>query len=210
MLTSVNGTTQASEWYASSLATGTTSSSGANTFEEQLLSVIVESLEKAAEDIGASETKTTPAASQNETAESAKSQILATYSRSVDGESSVASTEEVAANASAVAETAVEATQAASSNTTAEETTTSTEPEVLTRLKAALEAAGHDPADYNLVYEDQTVWYPGGNYQNRIITATFADGYQESYGADLTEESPNATVMSIEHTLRDIAAETYS
>ena len=83
------------------------------------------------------------------------------------------------------------------------------EPEVIARLREALQAAGYDPDKFNLVYREQEVFFPGGNYVDRGITATFENGYQETYGADLTMESPYATVLSIEHTLRDIAAGTY-
>ncbi len=83
------------------------------------------------------------------------------------------------------------------------------EPEVIARLRMALQAAGYDPEKFNLVYQEQQVFFPGGNYVDRGITATFDNGYQETYGADLTMESPYATVLSIEHTLRDIAAGTY-
>ena len=80
----------------------------------------------------------------------------------------------------------------------------------MSALRAALVAAGHDPDKFNLIYKEQEVYFPGGNYVDRGITATFDNGYQETYGADLTAASPNGTVLSIEHTLRDIAAGTYS
>jgi len=213
MLTSVNGATSAGAWYTSLQASGTAASSGANTFEQQLLNVIAESLEKAAESVGASESTPASTASQAETVESAKRQVSDSCTSSVDGSSAAAAAAdevESAASDSSEQTATVSDAQAASSVNSTEDASATTEPEVLTRLKAALEAAGHNPGDYNLVYEDRTEWYPGGTYPNPIITATFSDGYQESYGADLTAASPNATVLSIEHTLRDIAAGTYS
>lgn len=196
MLTCVNGAPQASERCTSLLASGTTTKIDANSFEKQLLNMLQESLASAAENIGKAESTNTQAASQNETIESAKSQFFVSCTRSADGQAAASSCDQ--------------ATDADASTSVTESTSASTEPEALAKLKTALEAAGHKPDDYNLVYEDQTVWYPGGSYQNRIIRATFSEGYQESYGADLTNESPNATVLSIEHTLRDIAAGDYS
>jgi hypothetical protein len=189
MLTLVNGATQAGEWFANVLTTGSTSSTGSNTFEQQLLNVISESLERAAEDPGKIEAAPNQVVPQNETIESGKSQNPVSCSRAADTSTSPP----------AVAATA-----------TSEEEPNANEPAALTALRAALVAAGHDPDRFRLSYEEQEVYFPGGNYINRGITATFDNGYQETYGADLTAASPNGTVLSIEHTLRDIAAGTYS
>lgn len=205
MLTSVNGGTPATEWYASALApTGTTSANEANTFEQQLFSVIADSLERLSvdpESVGISTSRNT---SPNETAESAKCQNLVSYAPTADAQSS-------ASNASS-SKTTVQSSAPSSTSPTdaAEDTTASTEPAAMTALRAALLAAGHDPDKFGLTYQEHEVSYPGGSYLDRTITANFSDGYTESYGADLTEASPNGTVLSIEHTLRDIAAGDYS
>jgi hypothetical protein len=189
MLTSVNGAPQAGGWYPQALSPGQASSNGANTFEKQLLNVISESLERTAEDIGKPPTAATQVAFQNETVESARSQISVIVSP-VAGSSTPS--------------------PASTSSAASEQVPESTEPAAMSALRAALVAAGHDPDKFNLIYKEQEVYFPGGNYVDRGITATFDNGYQETYGADLTAASPNGTVLSIEHTLRDIAAGTYS
>lgn len=205
MLTSVHGGTPRTECYTSPLtATGTTSSAGAKTFEQQLLNMIAASLERLAV-----EPETVPAAasrdaSQNEMAQSAKSQIFVSYAPTADVSSAASESNEPKSNSATSTATPVV------SAATMDATSTSTEPEVLASLKAALKSAGHDPDKFNLTYQEQQVWYPDGSYIDRTVTATFSDGYKETYGADLTAASPNAAVLSIEHTLRDIDAGTYS
>jgi hypothetical protein len=202
MLTSVHGGTPSTESFTSALAaTGTTSSAGAKTFEQQLLSMIASSLERLAagpENIQAADSRD---ASQNETAASAKRQILVSYAPTADVPSAASESKETQSE---------NATSTATSVVSAATADTTTEPAVLTSLKTALRSAGHDPDKFKLTYQEQEVWYPDGSYMDRSITATFSDGYQETYGADLTAASPNAAVLSIEHTLRDIAAGTYS
>lgn len=206
MLTSVHGGTPRTESFTSALAaTGKTSSTGANTFEKQLLNMISASLERLAPDpekIPAAQSRNP---SQNETAASAKRQILVSYAPTAVVQSAASELKEAQPEISTST-----ATSAAAAQTTDATTSTAAEPNVLTALKAALTSAGHDPDKFNLTYQEQEVWFPNGSYMDRTITATFADGYQETYGADLTAASPNAAVLSIEHTLRDIATGTYS
>lgn len=205
MLTSVHGGTPRTECYTSALAaTGTTSSAGAKTFDQQLLSMIAESLERLAADPENGGGAASRDASQNETTESAKSQILVSYASTADVPSAASESNEPKSNSATPTATSTGSAAAMDA------TSSSTEPQVLTSLKAALKSAGHDPDKFNLTYQEQQVWYPDGSYIDRNITATFSDGYQETYGADLTAASPNAAVLSIEHTLRDIAAGTYS
>ena len=202
MLTSVHGGTPRTESFTNALAaTGTTSSAGANTFEQQLLSMIASSLERLAADPQQVKAAASQDVSQNETTASAKRQILVGYAPVADGASAASESKETQPESS---------TSTATSAAPADTPSTAAEPEVLTSLKAALQSAGHDPDKFNLTYQEKEVWYPNGSYMDRTITATFADGYQETYGADLTAASPNAAVLSIEHTLRDIATGTYS
>lgn len=208
MLNSVHGGTPRTESFTSALAaTGTTSRAGANTFEKQLLSMIAASLERLTPDPQKIQAAESRDPSQNETAASAKRQILVSYAPTADVQSAASESKETQSERSTSASTATSVATAETSDTT---TSTVTEPKALTALKAALTSAGHDPDKFNLTYQEQNVWYPEGSYVDRTITATFADGYQETYGADLTAASPNAAVLSIEHTLRDIATGTYS
>jgi hypothetical protein len=202
MLTSVHGGTPRTESFTSALAAnGATSSAGGKTFEQQLLSMIAASLERSAADPQQVPAAASQDVSQNETTATAKRQILVSYAPEADCGSAPSVSIETQPESSIPAATSVVA---------AETTDTTTEPAVLTALKAALRNAGHDPDKFNLTYQEQEVWYPEGSYMDRSVTATFADGYQETYGADLTAASPNAAVLSIEHTLRDIATGTYS
>ncbi|MEN6601331.1 MAG: hypothetical protein ABFD86_02870 [Bryobacteraceae bacterium] len=178
MFNPVGGFTRTGGWYADAMTAGRPLSTGANSFEKQLLSAISGPLERSAHrsvEVPAAESQ---AASQNGTAGSVECQNSVACVRTVD--------EQPSAPESAVAD--------------------NSEPAVMGALKAALVAAGHDPDKFNLTYQEQEVFFPGGNYIYRGITATFDDGYTESYSADLTAESPKATVGSIEHTMRDLAA----
>jgi len=182
MYSPVGGLTRTGGWYAEAMAAGRPLSTGENLFEKQLLSVISGSLERSAGRSVEVSTTGNQAAFQSETAGSAKCQNPVAYVRAVDEQTP-----------------APESTAADNS-----------EPAVMGALKAALVAAGHDPDKFNLTYQEQEVYFPGGNYIYRGITAAFDDGYTESYSADLTAESPNCTVLSMEHTMRDLADGVYS
>jgi hypothetical protein len=69
-------------------------------------------------------------------------------------------------------------------------------------LRDALSAAGLNTAALNFEYVDQTVGYPGGSYQNRLITVTLPGGVTENFGADLVLKNPNVTVVEIQNLLR--------
>jgi hypothetical protein len=186
MFNPVGGFTRTGGWYADAMTAGRSLSTGANSFEKQLLSAISGSLERSAHRSVEVPAADSQAASQNGTAGSVECQNSVAYVRTVD--------EQTSAPESTVAESAAASTDMENS-----------EPAVMTALKEALVAAGHDPDRFNLTYQEQEVYFPGGNSMDHSITATFDNGYTETYGADLTAESPNCTVLSMEHTLRDLA-----
>ena len=77
-----------------------------------------------------------------------------------------------------------------------------TEHAAVIALRDALSAAGLNTAGVNFEYVDQTVGYPGGSYQNRLITVTLPSGVKENFGADLVMRNPQVTVVEIQNLLR--------
>jgi hypothetical protein len=81
-----------------------------------------------------------------------------------------------------------------------------TEHAAVIALRGALSAAGLNTAGIDFQYVDQTVGYPGGSYQNRLITVTLPSGVKENFGADLVMRNPQVTVVEIQNLLRRPAA----
>lgn len=78
---------------------------------------------------------------------------------------------------------------------------TSTEHASIVALKDALKAAGIETNGIDFQYVDETVGYPGGSYQNRLVTVTLPGGVRENYGADLVLKNPRVTVVEIQNLL---------
>ena len=68
-------------------------------------------------------------------------------------------------------------------------------------LQDALSAAGVPTNGLDFQYVDDTVGYPGGSYQNRLITVTFPGGVKENYGADLVMRNPHVAAVEIHNLL---------
>ncbi|MCL5744036.1 MAG: hypothetical protein M1541_08930 [Acidobacteria bacterium] len=166
-----------------------------------MLNMIAGSLERLAVETGTVKTDTGRNAPRDVTAESVKCQNPVGYAPAVDVQSSAieASPGEPTVPAPAPAP------ESTAPGGTAKDVVDPAEP-ALAALKAALLAAGHDPGECELAYQEKVEFFPGGDYVNKDIVATFSDGTTANFNAELTAESPYGVVLSIEHALRDIAA----
>lgn len=80
------------------------------------------------------------------------------------------------------------------------ESTDTRHPSVIA-LHDALQAAGIPTTGLQFEYTDQLVGYPGGAYQNRLITVTFPGGVRENFGADLVMRNPRVAAVEIQNLL---------
>jgi hypothetical protein len=184
MLTVSDTTSSASSaLLAAGTSTQSSSSAASQSFEQQLLQIIENSLESLGIDPSKLNVKLQSSAS-TATASSA-SQLLVTYDTPAT---------------------------ASSSSTTSADSTGDTTPDTsfgaktVDGLKQALKDAGMDPDKYGLEYQEELEFFPTGNFTSKFIKATLGDGSTQYYSANLTAECPSSTVLSMQHDLRDIAA----
>jgi len=71
----------------------------------------------------------------------------------------------------------------------------------ISRLGDALKAAGLDPAAFGITAHEDTVWYPGGTYMNRMLTVNLPNGRTENFDTNLTNLRPDVTVIEIQRLL---------
>ena len=68
--------------------------------------------------------------------------------------------------------------------------------DAISLLSAKLRERGFDPANYGMRYSEEAVYYPGGSYTNRQITAN-VNGRTESFDAGLVMRNPEVAAIEM-------------
>ena len=68
--------------------------------------------------------------------------------------------------------------------------------DAIAMLSANLRQRGFDPANFSFSYSEQPVYYPGGSYMNRQITAQ-VNGQIENYDAGLVMKNPEVAAVEM-------------
>jgi hypothetical protein len=102
----------------------------------------------------------------------------------------------------AAGETAVQTSPAsAATEKSAAVTPAAASQDPISRLGDALKSVGLDPAAFGITAREDTVWYPGGTYMNRMLTVNLPNGRTENFDTNLTNLRPDVTVIEIQRLL---------
>ena len=115
------------------------------------------------------------------------------------GSSAPASTPESAAAGAAAVQTSPASGATEKSAAVTPAAAASQDP--ISRLGEALKSAGLDPAAFGITAHEDTVWYPGGTYMNRMLTVSLPNGRTENFDTNLTNLRPDVTVIEIQRLL---------
>ncbi len=74
-------------------------------------------------------------------------------------------------------------------------------PDPVKQFTDALRAAGIDPAPLGLTLSEQPMYYPGGSYLDREITAALPNGTQQRFSANLVQLNPSVAAVELRQLL---------